>query len=98
MSESGANPMRRWNLSAAREAPRCGAKSKRTGKQCRGPAVRGKSVCRMHGATGGAPTGEKNGAWRHGGRTLTVQRDLRRVADLLSQWRNLRSGILKSEG
>jgi len=35
--------------------PRCTAKSKRTGKRCRTPAVRGWRVCRMHGARGGAP-------------------------------------------
>ena len=31
-------------------APRCRATSKRSGKPCRAPAVRGKAVCRMHGA------------------------------------------------
>lgn len=30
-------------------AARCAAKSKRTGKRCRNPAVRGKRVCRLHG-------------------------------------------------
>lgn len=42
-------------------APRCRAKSKRTGLPCRSPAVRGYRVCRMHGARGGAPKGKKNG-------------------------------------
>ncbi len=37
------------------QALRCRAKSKRTWKPCRSPAVRGHSVCRMHGAGGGAP-------------------------------------------
>jgi hypothetical protein len=36
---------------------------------CRSPAVRGWNVCRMHGAGGGAPSGEHNGNYRHGGRT-----------------------------
>ena len=49
--------------------PRCKAKSKRTGKRCRAPAVRGCRVCRMHGAGGGAPTGKQNGNYRHGRRT-----------------------------
>ena len=39
------NPMHRCNA-----APRCTAKSKRTGKRCCAPAVRGYRVCRMHGA------------------------------------------------
>ena len=30
-------------------AIRCKAKSKRTGKRCKNPAVRGKKVCRLHG-------------------------------------------------
>ena len=40
-----------------RQALRCHAKSKRSGIQCRAPAVRGHSICRMHGAGGGAPKG-----------------------------------------
>ena len=55
------NPMHR-----AHEAPRCRAKSKRTGQPCRAPAIRGYRVCRMHRARGGAPTGERNGNYRHG--------------------------------
>jgi hypothetical protein len=39
------------------QALRCHAKSQRCGLQCRSPAVRGRSVCRMHGAGGGAPKG-----------------------------------------
>jgi hypothetical protein len=47
-------------------APRCSATSKRTGKRCQGPAVKGYRVCRFHGARGGAPKGKKNGAYCHG--------------------------------
>lgn len=65
MIEIDANPMQ-----SAHAAPRCNARSKRTGKPCRAPAVRGWRVCRMHGARGGAPEGEANGAYRHGLRTL----------------------------
>ncbi len=50
------NPMQ-----SAHDAPRCKAKSKRTGKPCRAPAVRSHRVCRMHGARGGAPEGKRNG-------------------------------------
>jgi hypothetical protein len=50
------NPMQ-----SAHDAPRCKAKSKRTGKPCRAPAVRSYRVCRMHGARGGAPEGKRNG-------------------------------------
>src|SRR6478752_4557502 len=47
-------------------APRCHAKSKRSGFQRQAPAVRGKKVCRMHGARAGAPKGERHGNYRHG--------------------------------
>jgi hypothetical protein len=46
-------------------APRCKARSKRTGQPCRSPAVRGFNVCRMHGGGGGAPIGNQN-ALKHG--------------------------------
>jgi hypothetical protein len=39
--------------------------SRRSGKRCQAPAVRGWSVCRMHGARGGAPKGNSN-ARKHG--------------------------------
>lgn len=55
------NPMQ-----SAHSALRCSAKSKRTGKPCGSPAVNGWSVCRMHGARGGAPLGTSNGNYRHG--------------------------------
>lgn len=50
-------------------APRCRARSKRTGLLCCSPAVRGWRVCRMHGAGGGAPSGVRNGNYRHGNDT-----------------------------
>lgn len=59
--ESDANPM-----SKAHAAPRCTAKSKRTGERCKGPAVRGWTVCRMHGAGGGHGAGKANPAYKHG--------------------------------
>ena len=48
------------------KSPRCTATSKRTKTRCGGPAVNGWSVCRFHGARGGAPKGGKNGSYRHG--------------------------------
>lgn len=62
--KSDDNPMR-----AANDAPRCKAKSKRTGNRCNGPAVTGWNVCRLHGAGGGAPCGPRHGMWKHGGRS-----------------------------
>ena len=62
-----ANPMN--PVERMQKAPRCKARSKRTKERCRAPAVKGWAVCRMHGARGGAPKGERNGAYRHGGYT-----------------------------
>jgi hypothetical protein len=56
------NPMQ-----SAHDAPRCKAKSKRTRKPCRAPAVRSYRVCRMHGARGGAPEGKRNGNFMQAG-------------------------------
>jgi hypothetical protein len=67
------NPMHRCNA-----APRCRARSKRTGQPCKSPAVRGFRVCRMHGARGGAPEGKRNGNYRHGSRTKKMA-ELRRL-------------------
>src|SRR5262249_61388565 len=67
------NPMRR-----AHAAPRCKAKSKRSGRPCRAPAVRGWKVCRMHGARGGAPEGKRNGNYGHGARSKEII-ELRRL-------------------
>lgn len=76
--ETGDNPIDR--LSAARIAPRCTARAKSTGMRCESPAVRGRGVCRCHGARGGAPTGPRHGLYRHGlytGEALETRRELR---------------------
>ncbi len=72
------NPMQ-----SAHDAPRCKAKSKRTGKPCKAPALRGYRVCR-HGARGGAPTGERNGNYRDGARTKEAM-EASRLISLLSR-------------
>ena len=56
---------------------------KRSGQRCRAPAVRGWQVCRMHGARGGAPHGNRNGNYKHGGRTKKVIKAGREVNALL---------------
>lgn len=53
-------------------ARRCKARSKRTGLPCKSPAKTGWTVCRMHGAGGGAPEGRRNGNYRHGGSTKAM--------------------------
>jgi uncharacterized protein YjcR len=64
------------------QALRCHAKSKRSGLRCQAPAVRGSSVCRMHGAGGGAPRGNRN-ALKHGDFTaesLAVKKQVHALA------------------
>lgn len=82
MKTSG-NPMRPAQRLA--DAPRCTARTKATGCRCKGPAVKGWSVCRMHGARGGAPEGERNGMWRHGGRTKENDA-IRKLTQALMGW------------
>ncbi|WP_367275162.1 HGGxSTG domain-containing protein [uncultured Erythrobacter sp.] len=71
---------------ALRRAPRCQART-RQGKSCGSPAVRGKTVCRMHGAFAGAPKGRRNGSFKHGGHTKearALRDDARRLLRILS--------------
>lgn len=65
---------------------RCGAKSRRSGKPCKAPAVSGKRRCRMHGGTpgSGAPHGNKN-ALKHGLYTREALAELRLVRELIRQ-------------
>ena len=79
MAKDDADPMSR-----AHAAPRCTATSKRTGERCKGPAVRGWTVCRFHGAGGGGPTGARHGSYRHGARTKEAVA-LRKLASLLAR-------------
>lgn len=83
-----ANPMQ-----SAHDAQRCAATSKRTGAPCRAPAVRGWRVCRMHGARGGAPEGEANGAWRHGERGREAAEARARLVRLVVMAKELMRGV-----
>jgi hypothetical protein len=78
----------RFDVIRLQAARRCSARSKRSGERCRGPAVRGKRVCRMHGAGGRAPTGKRNGNYRHGGYTkeaIFLMRDLNMLGRMLKR-------------
>lgn len=67
-----------------KNALRCHAKAKSTGERCRCPAVRGWSVCYVHGARGGAPVGELHGNWKHGLRSRVVRDILGEARALLA--------------
>ena len=77
------------------EAPRCRARSKRSGQRCRAPALRDKAVCRMHGAAGGAPRGNKN-ALKHGRYTTEALASRRENAALIRAIRELEAKIVEN--
>jgi hypothetical protein len=64
-------------MALAQAAPRCTARCKHSKAPCRNPAVKGRKVCRMHGGKGGAPRGERNGAYRHGRHTAEAKAERR---------------------
>ncbi len=68
---------------AFQKAPRCSATSKRTGKPCQAPSVRGWTVCRFHGAGGGGPKGKRNGMFKHGLYTNVAIEERRALSALL---------------
>jgi hypothetical protein len=76
-------------MSAANAAPRCSAKSKRTGERCKGPAVTGWRVCRFHGAGGGHPPGKDHPSWRHGMRSQEWIEARREINDLVRETREI---------
>jgi hypothetical protein len=74
---------------AMHNSPRCTATSKRTGQPCGAPAVTGWTVCRFHGARGGAPRGPKNGAYKHGLYTIEAVSERRVLSNLLRRARTM---------
>lgn len=71
--------------------PRCGAKT-RSGAPCRriGNARNGR--CILHGGRAGAPLGQRNGAWRHGGATNEAKAQRKAVRVLLREARKMLDG------
>ncbi|SDJ14708.1 glucans biosynthesis protein [Lutimaribacter saemankumensis] len=66
-------------------APRCRAKSKRSGQRCKAPAVFGWAVCRMHGARGGHGSGKKNPAYKHGLRSQELVEMRKAINELVRE-------------
>ena len=80
------NPMRPTDVS---QASRCGAKT-RSGAPCRSAPVTGRSRCRMHGGAhgSGAPSGSRNGNYKHGrytGEMVAARRWLRDATRMLHE-------------
>jgi hypothetical protein len=88
MIKSDSNPMQ-----SAHAAPRCTAKSKRSGKPCRAPAVYGWTVCRMHGAGGGAKAGRSHPNWQHGMRSKQAVNERNYINGLVRELTEIRKLI-----
>jgi hypothetical protein len=54
-----------WHLGPDWAGKRCGAKT-RNGTPCQKPALSGKERCQLHGGRAGAPSGMRNGNFKHG--------------------------------
>jgi hypothetical protein len=79
------------------KALRCSATSKRTGERCRAPAVLGWTVCRFHGARGGAPKGKANGSYKHGLHTQEARAERRLISRLLRESRKTIAALPNQE-
>jgi hypothetical protein len=81
-----------------RDAPRCHATAKRTGKPCGAPAVKGWRVCRVHGARGGHGPGKANPAFRHGMRSRKWVEERRLLTALVREVRETEQMLLVGPG
>ena len=70
--KNDADPMR--PTQGSRAPPVCAARSKRTGEPCRGAGGARRPGLPDARRGGGGPEGQRNGAWRHGGRSREVVR------------------------
>jgi hypothetical protein len=87
----------RHALKAARAAPRCRARCRRSKQPCGQPAMNGRPVCRLHGGKGGGPIGERNGAYRHGRHTLAAKAERRELARGRAELRALMRAVKEWE-
>ncbi len=83
------NPTWRTALTAADAAPRCTARSKRTGQPCKAPAKSGWRVCRFHGAGGGHQAGRSHPSWKHGMRARAWLEERRHLNELVREMHEL---------
>jgi hypothetical protein len=86
MTEGDINPMS--------QALRCTATSKRTGEQCKGPAVNGWRVCRFHGAGGGHAEGPTHPTWKHGLRSRIWVEARKEINALVRETRQIERMII----
>ena len=80
------------NMKLAHQSQRCRARRKSDGGPCQGPAVKGRRVCRMHGAKAGAPCGARNGRFVHGSHTLEAKAEMKQARAELASLRAMLAG------
>ena len=66
-----------------RDAPRCIATAKSTRQRCRNPSKQGWTVCRLHGAGGGAPRGKAHPNYNHGMRSKEWTETRKQINELM---------------
>ena len=95
--KTASNPMKRRNKAPEplhlRLAPQCGARTRR-GTACKAKAANGKGRCRLHGGAlgSGAPSGHRNGNYRHGRQTKEAIAERQLIRALVRQSRELGCG------
>jgi hypothetical protein len=72
-----------WRFGPEWPGRRCLAKTRR-GTLCQKPALKGNARCQLHGGRGGAPTGPRNGNYKHGEFTNEA------IAARKESWRRVR--------
>jgi glucans biosynthesis protein len=71
--------------------PRCGART-RSGAPCKRIGNSRNGRCKLHGGRAGAPAGQRNGNWRHGGESKEAIAIRRQLQAVLRQAANLLRG------
>ncbi len=67
------------------DAPRCTATAKSTRQRCRNPSKQGWTVCRLHGAGGGAPRGKAHPNYKHGLRSKAFTEQRKQINKLIRE-------------
>jgi hypothetical protein len=74
---------KQWHFGSNWPGKRCGANTRR-GTACQKPALSGKKRCQLHGGRAGAPSGDRNGNYRHGRYTKTEMAKRRLAAERIA--------------
>jgi hypothetical protein len=84
------NPVRSANKGPLSQGSRCGAKT-RSGAPCKSAPVTGRRRCRMHGGAdgSGAPSGSRNGNYKHGRYTADTIATRRWLRETVRELREL---------